>query len=133
MDNFCKNKKLIILFIVIFVLIIFLIIHFTIFNKNNEKKLNQLLTNMGKDFYENFYYNQNNSTDILKQYEQSGIKVNLENLARYNSDNKRIIKQFINKETKESCDKTNTQVIIYPSSPYNKTSYTLKTELVCGF
>ena len=33
----------------------------------------------------------------------------------------------------KSCDKDKTQAIIYPQSPYNKESYKIEVNLVCGF
>ena len=89
--------------------------------------------------YENFYYDQVGTNDtekkeFVKKYETIGIKVNLDNLSRLDSDNnKKIVDKFVNSKTKEECDKINTRVIIYPKSPYEKTSYDIKTELVCGF
>lgn len=104
-----------------------------------EESLSKSLESMGKDFYENFYYEQVGSTDeeradFLSKYESIGIKINLDNLSRY-GDNKNAdeISKFINQKTKKSCDKTNTKVVIYPQKPYNKTSYKVETQLDCGF
>ncbi len=94
---------------------------------------------MGKDFYENFYYEQVGSTDeeradFLSKYESIGIKINLDNLSRYGENkNADEISKFVNQKTKKACDKTNTKVVIYPQKPYNKTSYKIETQLDCGF
>lgn len=103
-----------------------------------EASLSKSLESMGKDFYENFYYEQAGSTDedrtdFLSKYESIGIKVNLDNLSRYNNNNSDKINEFVNQKTKKACDKTNTKVIIYPQKPYNKTSYKIETQLDCGF
>ena len=45
----------------------------------------------------------------------------------------KIIDKFVNSKTKKECDKLSTRVIIYPKSPYEKDSYNIKTELICGF
>ena len=104
-----------------------------------EAFLSKSLESMGKDFYENFYYTQVGSTDeeradFLSKYETIGIKINLDNLSRYD-DNKNAdeINKFINQKTKKACDKTNTKVIVYPQKTYNKTSYKIETQLDCGF
>ena len=104
-----------------------------------EASLSKSLESMGKDFYENFYYTQVGSTDeeranFLSKYETIGIKINLDNLSRYdNSKNLEKINKFVNNKTNKACDRTNTRVIVYPQKPYNKTSYKIETQLDCGF
>ena len=104
-----------------------------------EASLSKSLESMGKDFYENFYYTQVGSTDeeranFLSKYESIGIKINLDNLSRYdNNKNSDKINKFVNNKTNKACDKTNTRVIVYPQKPYNKTSYKIETQLDCGF
>ena len=41
------------------------------------------------------------------------------------------IKNFKNGD--KACDKTNTMVIIYPTSPYGKNNYNVQVNLDCGF
>ena len=104
-----------------------------------EASLSKSLESMGKDFYENFYYTQVGSTDeeradFLSKYETIGIKINLDNLSRYdNNKNSDKINKFVNNKTNKVCDRTNTRVIVYPQKPYNKTSYKIETQLDCGF
>ena len=104
-----------------------------------EASLSKSLESMGKDFYENFYYTQVGSTDeeranFLSKYETIGIKINLDNLSRYdNNKNSDKINKFVNNKTNKACDRTNTRVIVYPQKPYNKTSYKIETQLDCGF
>ena len=104
-----------------------------------EASLSKSLESMGKDFYENFYYTQVGSTDeeranFLSKYETIGIKINLDNLSRYdNNKNSDKINKFVNNKTNKACDRTNTRVIVYPQKPYNPTSYKIETQLDCGF
>lgn len=122
----------------ILIIAIILIIIFN-FKKSEEDKLNDMLKELGVNFYENFYYDQVGTNDterkeFVKKYETIGIKVNLDNLSRLNSDeSKKMVDKFVNSKTKKECDKSNTRVIIYPKTPYEKDSYDIKTELVCGF
>ena len=135
------NKKVCIL---IFVIILILVIAFFIININKkeiseEERLSNLLIKMSSEFYENFYYDQIGSTEeerinFVKKYETIGIKFNLDNLSRYNSDeNNELIKEFINSNTNLECNRVNTKAIIYPVEPYSKKSYNIKIELDCGF
>lgn len=108
-------------------------------NQSNEKKLDASLVEMGREFYEDFYYEQvgtssDERTNLLSKFTDIGIKVDLDNLGRYkNGEFKEKISEFKNTKTDEKCNKTNTKVIIYPKSPYGKTDYTIKAELDCGF
>lgn len=134
------NKSLIIIIVsVVVVAIIAVIAMLFIDKKDNKKELEKSLTEMGRDFYENFYYDQVGSsaderTSLLSKFTTVGIKVDLDNLGRYNNGElKDQISKFQNKKNKEKCSKTNTRVIIYPKSPYGKTDYTVEIELDCGF
>ena len=104
-----------------------------------NKKLDTSLVEMGREFYEDFYYEQvgtssDERTNLLSKFTDIGIKVDLDNLGRYkNGEFKEKISEFKNTKTDEKCNKTNTKVIIYPKSPYGKTDYTIKAELDCGF
>lgn len=131
-------------YILIFVIILILIIAFFIININKkeiseEERLSNLLIKMSSEFYENFYYDQIGSTEeerinFVKKYETIGIKFNLDNLSRYNSDeNNELIKEFINSNTNLECNRVNTKAIIYPVESYSKKSYNIKIELDCGF
>lgn len=105
-----------------------------------EDQLNDSLTKMGEEFYTDFYYTEiskNKSTTevsaFLEKFSEVGIKVNLDNLSRYNDgQNKEEIAKFKNKDDK-ACNTTNTKAIIYPKKPYGKNDYTIKVELDCGF
>ena len=131
------NKKLIAFVIIVVVFMLGLLILFG--QGNKEKKLTGLLEEMGKDFYENYFYEGLNRTEdekvnYLKGMEQKGIKVNLENLERFNGEvNKERIKEFVNPKTNQECNKKNTKITIYPKSSYGKTDYVIDTILDCGF
>jgi len=134
-----RNQKIMIAILCLLVIVAIVIACLLIPKESQKQELKMKMDEMGRAFYENFYYQQVGSTDedrakFLKKFEEIGIKVNLDNLSRYNSqDSEQILNQFINKKTNTECDKVNTQVIIYPISPYNKTSYTLEVNLECGF
>ena len=134
------NRKILLFIIVSLLIVCMLFVMF--FMGSNDLQQNKLTTNLkeiGKDFYENFYYDQvgideEQRVAFLKRFETVGIKVSLDNLSRYKlQDSNDILKHFVNNKTNESCDKDNTQVIIYPTSPYDKTSYNLEVNLDCGF
>jgi len=139
-DEKKQKTKVIIPVVIIGVLILVAVIAMFILNKgDNKKDLEKSLTEMGRDFYENFYYDQIGSsaderTSLLSNFTTVGIKVDLDSLGRYkNGEYKEEISKFVNKKTKDKCNKTNTKVILYPKSPYGKTDYTVETELDCGF
>lgn len=139
-----SNKRNVIILAVLIVAIVFICV---IFNKNSnsssnvikkqKEELSGYLEEMGKDFYENFYYDQvGNGTaksEFLSRFTSIGIKVNLDNLSRISDSNQELSAKFINSNTGEECDKENTKVYIYPTEPYGKTDYKITVELNCGF
>lgn len=142
MENKNKKKssnKNVIIIVVIVVLAIIVGVVLGLGRKSNEKELDSSLKEMGKSFYENFYYEQVGSSadersSLLSKFTTVGIKIDLDNLGRYNDGEfKDEIEKFKNSKTNDKCNKTNTKVIIYPKSPYGKTDYTVKAELDCGF
>lgn len=112
---------------------------FIIKKDNQEEELTTILKELGSEFYEEFYYdkvgnNLGERKNFLEKYKDIGIKINLDNLSRYNSEkNKEKIEQFVNKKTNQECDKESTMVIIYPNEPYEKSSYNEEIKLICGF
>lgn len=141
-----KNKKVvgivggIIALIVIVLLVVFLILpNIGKSEAKVQKDFEGMLREMGKDFYENYYYDNLAKTDeerkdFLKRYQSVGIKIDLENLGRYNSNaNKDKVAEFVNPNTNEACDAKNTKVVIYPKDNYGKTEYDMEIELDCGF
>ena len=134
-----KNNKNVIIVAVIVVVAIVVGIILGLGKRSNEKELETSLKEMGKSFYENFYYEQVGSSSeerssLLSKFSTIGIKIDLDNLSRYNDGEfKKDIEKFVNSKTGEKCSKTNTKVTIYPKSPYGKTDYTVKADLDCGF
>lgn len=118
--------------------VVILLSMFIIFKKTNkEDELEILLEQfekIGVDFYENFYYQQIGSTQeeveqFLEKYNTIGIKINLDNLSRYKTEeNSETIEKLI-----EKCNKQNTKVIIYPEEPYEQNSYKTEVATECNF
>lgn len=140
MKDFFKNKKNIIMVcagVLVLVLVIVLLFVFVFNGTGNAKsKMETELKEMGKDFYENFYYDlvvKDHGKDQISKFKDVGIKVDLDNLERYKSENSDKVKDFVNPKTNESCNKNETKVIIYPEDPYEKTNYRLEVKLSCGF
>lgn len=107
-------------------------------NKKNENNLSQQLEEMGKNYYENYYYDQLGTTmeeikESIKQYENSGVKIDLYNLVNFMDEYKDKMEEFVNSETDEKCDENNTMIIIYPENPYGKEDYRTEVVLDCGF
>ncbi len=141
--NFKKEGKLNVIKIVIFVVVAIVIVAGVIFGikgtSNPEKALTAKLSELGINFYENFYYDQLGKTqeekeETLKKFTDKGIKIDLDNLFRLNSEDSENLKSlFVNKKTGSSCDAKNTKVIIYPKEGYGKKDYKIETILECGF
>ncbi len=138
-----KRNKLILIGSIALGLIIVFIVIFCIANRNNktlEEKLSEKLTKMGEEFYTNFYYDEftkdkseEEIAESLSKFEEIGVKINLDNLLRYdNGKNQNEADTFKNEEG-EACNLNNTKAIIYPKSPYGKRDYTIEVQLDCGF
>jgi len=133
-----KNKKILVGIIIILVLIITcLVLVFT--RQSQEQKLTKTLKEMGKDFYENYYYDRTGKSEeerkqAIARFKDRGININLDNLSRYNSVvNEEKIKEFVNKKTGNECDRNNTKIFIYPVEKFDKTDYRVEVVLDCGF
>ncbi len=133
------KKKNVLILIVVGVVAVLGVALFLILNNTQEKKLERSLKEMGRDFYEDYYYDQTGETledreKFLKPFKTIGIKVTLDGLSRYNSkENQAKIEEFVNRKTNEKCDTMSTRAIIYPKEKYGKTDYDIKVELSCGF
>lgn len=135
------NKKtlIIILGVVVALVLVIILVCTLTKGKSQEAKLTDKMEEMAAVFYKDFYYNQLGSNDeerieFVKKYENMGLKINLDNLSRYNNDNsEEVLKEFVNKKTGKECDKYQTQAIIYPQEPFNNTSFKIEVELECGF
>ncbi len=139
------NKKTIIVSGVALLLVVIVIVGaVTLFGKshalsNKKQQYENTLKDMGKDFYENYYYertgkNGEERKTFLSKYSSTGIKIDLENLGRYNGQsNKGKVAELVDPDNKNVCDAKNTKVIIMPKEGYGKTDYEIKVELDCGF
>ncbi len=141
MKKLNKNVLIIIASILLVVLVVLVVVVVNPFGKklSQEEEFKKKIETMGAEFYEDLYYKQvetlgDEKANFLKKFETIGIKVDLGNLSRYKGeDSEKILKEFVNKKTDEACDKTKTQAIIYPQAPYDKKSYKVEVNLVCGF
>ena len=130
-----NGKKLGIIIGVVAAIVVIVVAALFAFGKSKDEKLAATLEEMGRDWYENFYYDgfeEEKRADILSRFKDIGIKVDIDNLSRYNTEaNAEKLKDF-KMDEENGCDKTETKVIIKPQDPYGKTDYTIETKLVCG-
>ena len=137
--EFIKNNRKIVYIALIVLVVVIAGIGITFaFSGNEEKKLTSELETLGKNFYENFYYEQIGSNDeeranFLSKYSTIGIKVDLDNLARTLDNKDEVLAKFVNSKTKQECNKTNSKITIYPQDPYGKSNYKLEVTLDCGY
>lgn len=121
------------------ILVVAIVIGIILFlGRSNEKQLTANLNTLGKQFYEDFYYpSQEKSQDdvkaFVKKFEKTGIKINLENIAKISKVDQDLVKSMVNKKTKKECDAKQTTVTIYPEKPYGKSNYKIEVNLECGF
>lgn len=131
---FKSKKKLFIIAGAAVVLVAGIVVAFFMLNGNKEEKLSNSLIKMGRDWYENFYYDgfeESKRADILSRFKDIGIKVDLDNLSRYNTEvNAEIIKEF-NPDQEGGCSSTETKIVIKPKDPYGKTDYDIEAILSC--
>jgi hypothetical protein len=136
-----KNKKNIIIATSLVIILVVIIILCVKNNNSNskEKEMNDKINSLVKEYYEDYLYNQigtdyETRTEALKGYEQTGLNVSIYNLIRITNSKQlsEIEKIFVNPDTNEKCDLNNSDVFIYPKSPYNKEDYEIKINLNCG-
>lgn len=107
--------------------------------KSNEEELKKNLEKLGSQFYTEFYYpaqerSQKDVASFIAQFEKTGIKVNLENIAKVSKVDKDLINSMVNSKTDKECDKAETYVVIKPTKPYGKNDFKVsEVKLVCGF
>lgn len=122
------------------VLVIAILVCARVFAKKTlEPKLSNSLSKMGETFYTEFYYEQvsngKSSEEIansLGNFKDIGIKIDLENLAKYSDDFKKEVANFKNVKG-EACNQKTTRAVIYPKAPYGKKDYKVEVELDCNF
>lgn len=136
-----KDKKKSLILGVGTIIIIALIILLVLFLSGDSKEasLKKYMEEMGTAFYEELYYEQIGKNDeerakFLKNFADIGIKINLDGLSRYKTEeNKEKLDSFKNPKTNEECNKQDSKVVIYPEEPYGKKDYRLEVILECGF
>lgn len=134
------KKKSMILGVGMVVVIAIIIIAIVLLTSNSkEQTLKKYMEEMGVSFYEDLYYEQIGKNDeerakFLKNYTDLGIKINLDGLSRYKTEeNKEKLEAFVNPKTNEECNKQNSKVVIYPKDPFGKKDYRIEVILECGF
>lgn len=135
-----KTSAKVVLGLIVVVVIVGLVLIFTK-KKDPQLALNERLITVGSDFYENFYFEHisTNKTEeevvaFLERYEEVGIKVDIDNLSRYDEEKyPSLLDEFVNEKDNIACDIRNTRAVIYPVAPYGNTDYSIEAELDCGF
>lgn len=137
------KKNILIVGAILVVVIALIVVLVVVINKNdkeadNTKQLEAYMKEMGKYFYEDFYYpsvsksKTDELTKFLSEYSSLGIKANLGVLLRFDGDKySSYEEQFVNAKTNDACDKTKTMVIFYPQEPYGATDYKMEIVLSC--
>ena len=77
-----KNKKLIIIIVAVLLLIGSIVGIYSLKNKSEDDKAKEKITAVAKNFYEETYYLTSNK-DILKTFNEIGIKISLEELIEF--------------------------------------------------
>lgn len=146
MARFVKEHKWLVItsLIAIVIIVVSLVITMNLKMKNeeiketNEQELTKALEDLGRKFYEEFYYinsGKDNKARIafMKKFSTTGIKTNLDNLTKIVDDETEKVSQFKNNETNEECNKDETLIKIIPKEPYGVKDYEIEVTLVCGF
>lgn len=141
--NFKLNKKRIFIISGVVLALILLVVGLVILvpkvTYSQEKELTKELKDLGKSFYEDYYYKGLGNTDeekieFVSRYKDLGIKVSLGNAARVKvNETDEILKKFVNKKTGENCDADSSMITIFPKEPYGAKDYSINVNLVCGF
>ena len=107
-----------------------------IFNKKTEEEYVETFTKMGEELYSEYYYKvtaegktNEELKEFLEKFKDIGLHFNLVELEKYSDENKMIISQFLKQNKK--CEKSKTEVIIYPKDPYSKTDFTSDLKMNC--
>ena len=145
MDKIKKNKEFSIIMgatILVAIATLVVVLVFVIGKKEDEKtKLTNELEKIGRNYYEEYYYvsagndkEENSKANYLKNFESVGLKINLENLLRYNNTLKdKNTTKFVNSKTNKKCNYEKSMVTIYPKKPFGKKDYKISVYLDCGF
>lgn len=135
-----KNKKKRIIITMMMIVIFIAVVIGIIFTSKNkvEVKFDEKVLNLSVEFYTNYYYKQlsyayenGELVNFLKQYNELGIKIDLDSIKEYSSLNNQYLLLSENKNLEENCNLKNTYVIFYPKEPYGITDYTTEVVLDC--
>lgn len=135
MEKLLKDKKILIISIIVIIAILVLI--FLSFNnkksnnsvnKGNKESLDTILTNLGKNFYEEHYYNKLDDKSKLANFQESGLNISLTSLNVIMP----IPDEVNNKLKSKKCDMDKSKILIYPKDPYSVNDYNIKVELTCN-
>lgn len=126
-----KNKRLVLLLSIILIFITIIIVSIIINNnkKTPEELLDNKLSEIGKKFYEDFYYD-NTSKELLEKLSIDGIRINIDSLKEYEFLNEYFVDDDF---SLYNCDTYNSVVMIYPVKPFEKSDYNIKIYLDCNF
>lgn len=129
MQNVKSSNKIIIFGLLALVIVVALIIsYFFVFNKKTvEVSIEDSLVSVGKDFYENYYYDLIDNKEDLNIFAEIGLNFNLANIDQTINLDDKVKRKF----EKEKCDFAETRVLIYPEKPFNNKDYTIKVILSC--
>lgn len=103
-------------------------------SETEEQQLIKILEDLGKEWYEGYYYealsyNETPREDFLKKFVDTGLKIDLSNLALHASDG---IEEKMARFENKNCDKEETKVIIYPQYPFGLRDYKIETKMQCS-
>ncbi len=124
--------------VLVAIIIVVLVLCFKGGKKGNEKELTANLEKLGGQFYEKFYYPsqekaQKDAKEFMSRFKDTGIKVNLENISKVSSVDKKLVEGMVNSKTDKKCDAKESYVVIKPVEPYGKKDYKIEATLKCGF
>ena len=126
-----KNKGRVIAIIGIFILVLFLGV-LVFYNMNGEKRAEARLNQISKIFYKYYYEDNSNKDDkdavkvFLSKYAASGLTIRLKDMKIY-IDSKKVE----NYKALKNCNEEETKVTIYPTTPYGKNDFKIKTKMSC--
>ena len=138
-DGELNKPKTIVAALMLVVVIVLVVVLVIPKGNKQEKELTAKLQELGAQFYEGYYHKAIGSTDEerannVKKFANIGIKVDLENLIRFNSDDQdALTKLFVNNKTDAPCDQKNTKITIYPEGEFGEKDYRIEVQLACGF
>lgn len=125
------KKKLGIVIGGLVLLIIVIIVLSNIIGKANDKKnvetIEETLTSLGKEFYEEHYHVNFEDPKQLANFKDTGLNISITDLNVILPLDKDMKERLNNKE----CNLDNTKIIIVPKSPYGVKDYSLEVELAC--